>query len=458
MTNDNIFRDSIAYLTPDTAKCHSFVMLPRLLLTHQYYKNHISVDEAMCYSLFWARTNMATDKKWIDSEGHIYIEYKFEHIMRDMKITDQTVTTYLNDLIEVGLLERVKRYQGLSNLYYVKDFTTIYDEEAAKDQLSCQENSAEDPESLSIDEIYKNSLKPLTQASVKLRDFIMVPRLLFTHSYYREKIKMREAILYSGFLARAQLSIKNNWVTKDGAVYVIYTYDEIKRDFGFTRPTASAYLKKLKNAGLLQVASAGKFRASTYFVMDYSSIQIDRSSTTDYMEFSSEDEHVFTPPVQVRGQQFLPFSEAFRESSPLSRSKQTAIPKTAVPASSTSSPSPRESFDSARERFLKECSLLLVPEMKMEQFVYNVVDIIAQVISNPKRYYKIGGQEIPGSIVADRFDHLTVNHIEEVINAITNTKQKIYNKMSYIISSLYQEVSTNAFGVNNSFNSSYYQT
>ena len=49
--------------------------------------------------------------------------------------------------------------------------------------------------------------------------YYRVPKLLFTHDYYRE-ISTEAKILYSILLDRMQLSLKKQWFDEEGRVYI----------------------------------------------------------------------------------------------------------------------------------------------------------------------------------------------------------------------------------------------
>ena len=53
-------------------------------------------------------------------------------------------------------------------------------------------------------------------------------------------------MLYSVFLDRMSLSMKNGWFDEENRVYIIYQISEIQADLGFSKRKAMDYLSELE--------------------------------------------------------------------------------------------------------------------------------------------------------------------------------------------------------------------
>ena len=87
--------------------------------------------------------------------------------------------------------------------------------------------------------------------------YYQVPVAFFTNPYYRElsnDSKMAYAILKN----RLILSIKNNWLDNDGAVYIFYTQDKLSEIMNISRRTVARVIIQLKENNLIDVVQQGR--------------------------------------------------------------------------------------------------------------------------------------------------------------------------------------------------------
>ena len=65
----------------------------------------------------------------------------------------------------------------------------------------------------------------------EMYSFYRVPKVLFQHETYKG-LSAEAKILYGLLLDRMDLSAKNNWIDKDGRVFIIFTVEEIMEKLG----------------------------------------------------------------------------------------------------------------------------------------------------------------------------------------------------------------------------------
>ena len=95
--------------------------------------------------------------------------------------------------------------------------------------------------------------------------FFRVPKQLFESPYYN-KMSAESKLLYAILKDRFELSIKNNWVDKDGCIYMIYTVEDIREMLGCGRDKVFKLKKELKNFDLLEEVRQGLNKPNLIYI------------------------------------------------------------------------------------------------------------------------------------------------------------------------------------------------
>lgn len=66
-----------------------------------------------------------------------------------------------------------------------------------------------------------------------------------------------------------------------------------------------------------------------------------------------------------------------------------------------------------------------------------IIDIVAEVLTSPKKTYSINGNPISGTKVQERFRMLTMEHAEHVMQRLAETQKSIRSPISYLRSALF---------------------
>ena len=75
-------------------------------------------------------------------------------------------------------------------------------------------------------------------------NFLKVPEILVDGEEFKG-LSAEAIILYSMFLKRTGMSFKNNWIDKEGRVFIYFTVEEIMRRRNISKPTAIKTLDEL---------------------------------------------------------------------------------------------------------------------------------------------------------------------------------------------------------------------
>ena len=103
----------------------------------------------------------------------------------------------------------------------------------------------------------ENEFKFINQKEIYQYKFYMIPKELFVNERYISR-SPAAILLYGILLDRLTLSIKNNWIDKNGNVYLIFTRKEIQKLLHISDKTCTNVFKELVDAKLLLEKSQGK--------------------------------------------------------------------------------------------------------------------------------------------------------------------------------------------------------
>lgn len=103
----------------------------------------------------------------------------------------------------------------------------------------------------------KNEFKFINQKEIYQYKFYMIPKELFVNERYTY-LSPTAILLYGILLDRLTLSIKNNWIDKNGNVYLIFTRKEIQKLLHISDKTCTKVFNELVDAKLLLEKSQGK--------------------------------------------------------------------------------------------------------------------------------------------------------------------------------------------------------
>lgn len=113
------------------AEQFSFYRVPRLLIKDERFKG-LSSDAKLLYGLMLDRMSLSMKNGWLDDENRAYIIYTVDAIMEDLGCAKATCVKIMKELDTengIGLIEKKRRGLGKPDIIYVKNFSTITDEQ-----------------------------------------------------------------------------------------------------------------------------------------------------------------------------------------------------------------------------------------------------------------------------------------------------------------------------------------
>ena len=132
----------IDYFYKQQAEQFSFYRIPKVLFTNPVF-HRLSCEAKVLYGLLLDRMCLSSRNGWIDKTGRVYINFTTGKIMEAIGCGNQKASRLLNELEDIGLIERIRRGLGKPNLIYVKNFITDESESHIK---KCENHTSGDVE------------------------------------------------------------------------------------------------------------------------------------------------------------------------------------------------------------------------------------------------------------------------------------------------------------------------
>ena len=96
--------------------------------------------------------------------------------------------------------------------------------------------------------------------------YYQIPMELFFNRKYNDKLNSDSKILYGFLLNRLTLSAKNNWVDKDGNIFLIFTRKEVQELLGLSDKTVTKAFKQLNECKLIYEKKQGANKPNLIYV------------------------------------------------------------------------------------------------------------------------------------------------------------------------------------------------
>ena len=112
------------YYYGDESEQFSFFKIPKLLITHELFRN-LSNDAKILYGLLLDRMSLSQKNKWYDEENRAYIVCSIEEITELLNCSRKKAIKSLQELDTekgIGLIEKRRMGQGNNTIIYVKNF------------------------------------------------------------------------------------------------------------------------------------------------------------------------------------------------------------------------------------------------------------------------------------------------------------------------------------------------
>lgn len=118
---------NFAYYEKNQADQYSFIRIPKAMMTEEIFAP-LSIQAKILYGFLLDKMSASVKNNWLDEENRAYVIYQIAEIMEDMNVSKKKAIASLNELVDVGLVEKRLRGFGQPSILYVKKFEIVSDE------------------------------------------------------------------------------------------------------------------------------------------------------------------------------------------------------------------------------------------------------------------------------------------------------------------------------------------
>ena len=119
------------YFYNEQSESYAFYRTPKVFFTDERFRC-LSSDAKILYGILLDRVSLSARSKWIDERGRIYVYMTISSIEKAIGRCHQKSCKLLDELEQIGLIERVKQGQGKPTRIYVKNFIVVCDSYSQK--------------------------------------------------------------------------------------------------------------------------------------------------------------------------------------------------------------------------------------------------------------------------------------------------------------------------------------
>ena len=280
-----------------------------------------------------------------------------------------------------------------------------------------------------------------------LFSFIRIPKLLLTGKRYR-KLSCEAKVLYGFLLDRMSLSAENEWFDDEGRVFVYCTISEAAEEvIGCGEKKACSVFKELEEIELIERKRQGLNKPNLIYVLDFSEEVSDghfRNCPNDNSRNVDKSNQELSE-RQTNNTKFNKTEFSDTESSHVLSNDEGYVDE--------GRDRTRQDFDNYSAIRCYIANQISLDALRVDYLDNPLVDelyeLIVDVVTSSKKEIVICGEKKPMSIVRSQFMKLNMFNIAFVLERLEETKPKIGNIKSYLLTTLYNSLLTT---------SSYYRT
>ena len=101
-----------------------FYKIPAVLFTDPVFHS-IDTDAKLIYSFLLDRAASSAKNGFVDKQKRVYVIYRASEAINMLHCSKGTVAKCFSQLVKIGLIEKIRRGQGLPDIIYVKNFAKI---------------------------------------------------------------------------------------------------------------------------------------------------------------------------------------------------------------------------------------------------------------------------------------------------------------------------------------------
>lgn len=109
-----------------SARQYNYYTIPKLLVSSPVF-SELNLTAKFIYAMMLNRASLSAGHpdKFTDKDGRFYIIYTVEQLMNELQLSKPTVVKMIQQLCDIGLIEKKRTGQGKPSRIYLKDFTAV---------------------------------------------------------------------------------------------------------------------------------------------------------------------------------------------------------------------------------------------------------------------------------------------------------------------------------------------
>ncbi len=263
--------------------------------------------------------------------------------------------------------------------------------------------------------------------------FLRVPKVLLQHEAYKH-LSAEAKLLYSLFLDRVGMSMKNGWMDDQKRIFIIFTVDEIRDCLNCGRGKAIQLLNELEeNAGLIERRRQGLTKPNLIYVKSLIRV-IDENGNVNFLKFGNETSRSSKIEIQ----------EVRKSDSNKNEINKTERNKTSLPFLSEREGNGMEEYLVCESEFRESLNFeaLLREHPYDREILEGILDLLVEICCSNRKTICIAGDEKPLIIVQNKLKKLNADHITFVLDGLKENTTRIRDIKQYLLAALFNAPST----------------
>ena len=295
-------------------------------------------------------------------------------------------------------------------------------------------------------------------------NFYRIPKLLFTDKRFSD-VSIEAKVLYGLMLDRMSLSLKNGWVDEENRVYIYFKLEDAMEFMGIGKDKGVKLFAELdyeKGCGLIHREKQGFGKPAMIYVMNFNTeIADEKNEENEPVQHTSEKPNsaevgkieVLTSENQKSGlleNRTIDFGKTEANNTKNNNTEISNIypiyPDMLTPEedgqASLRVVDELDKRKSYRQMICENIDFDLLVSIYSKESVCGVVDIMLEAVCHTGDFLQINGNAVPQTVVKSQLLKLNHMHIGYVLECLNNNTTKVKNIRSYILTALYNSLST----------------
>ena len=258
--------------------------------------------------------------------------------------------------------------------------------------------------------------------------FYRVPKVLFTEDCFWN-VSTDAKLLYGILLDRMNLSARNDWLDKEGRVYIIFTIDEIKSSLGCAEKKAVKLLDELeKKCGLIERKRQGLGKPNLIYVKNFISGSVERQFLNCQKDNSGVVKNTIQELSKAQGNNTDNKYTEFNDTDPFLSSDFYGKDNEGT-----------GEFARYYEYFYDQLDMeYLKQDFRLDEEILELIlRLIVEVMCSNRKMIRIASDDKPVEIVRSTFMKLDSEQIRFVMDRFKENTTEVRNIKQYLLASIY---------------------